>query len=461
MPSGMNCGTAILADKTRESCGEDHVTRVPDHNGSTTFSVLKVVYLLAVTAVAFMVPAFATTRPARWFVIPALLALQVVILLACRFPITEIARPVWRLKWLFLFLIGCYVLLPAESPGAGDLVLPWRLPLVDWVVPLHLTGLERAALMCLQILTLLLASTVVRLTGSGRDLTNGLRALRLPDLFVYSLDHTLELFGGAKKSGRGRAEAAEQGGTFSTLRRLLRGDIGGFVQTIRTNIERARARPDHESDRRLGPRLVHDIGIVTGIALCMASVKVLKLLPGLPFAPGHKALLLFPLYVLASRLTHSRWGGTAAGSIMGVIGFLQGDGRFGVLEILKHVAPGLVIDFAEPLVRRLPAWALGYCFLGVAAAAGRITTELVLVFLLGARAEVYLFPAAVLVPNLLAGFLSGFVTIFVLRAFAGSDAEANKDLTGNKPDEAAEMPAQQFPAEPPKSTASAYSVRQK
>src|SRR2546430_6537482 len=154
----------------------------------------------------------------------------------------------------------------------------------------------------------------------------------------------------------------------------------------------------------------------------MASVKVLKILPGLPFAPGHKALLLFPLYVLASRLTHSRWGGTAAGSIMGVIGFLQGDGRFGVLDILRHVAPGLVIDLAGPLVRRLPAWALGYCFLGLAAAAGRITTELVLLLLLGTRAEVYLFPAAVLVPNLLAGFLSGFVTIFVLPAFARSDS---------------------------------------
>ena len=293
---------------------------MPDHNGITRFSVLKVVYLLAVTAVAFMVPAFATTRLAPWFVIPALLALQVVILLACRFPITEIARPVWRLKWLFLFLIGCYVVLPAESPGAGDFVVHWRVPLFDRLVPLNLTGLERATLMCLQILILLLASTVVRVTGSGSDLVDGLRALRLPDLFVYSLDHTLELFGGAKESGRGRSEAAEQGGTFSTLKRLLRGDIGGFVQTIRTNIERAGARPGDESDRRLGPQLVHDIGIVTGIALCMASVKVLKLLPGLPFAPGHKALLLFPLYVLASRLTHSRWGGTAAGSIMGVIG---------------------------------------------------------------------------------------------------------------------------------------------
>src|SRR5205823_1787916 len=262
--------------------------------------------------------------------------------------------------------------------------------------------------------------------------------------------------------GRGRAEGAGQGGTLSTLKRLLRGDIGGFVQTIRTNIERARKRP--ESDRGLSPQLVHDIGIVTGIALCMASIKVLKLLPGLPFAPGHKALLLFPLYVLASRLTYSRWGGTAAGAIMGVIGFLQGDGRFGVLVILKHLVPGLVIDLAGPLVRRLPARALGYCFLGLAAAAGRVTSELVLVLLLGARAEVYLFPAAVLVPNLLAGFLSGFVTIFVLRAFARSDDKVNRDRDAEaeaKPDEAAEIPAPQLEAEPPKLGASAYPIREK
>ena len=420
-------------------------------------SVLKVLYLLAVTACAFMVPAFAATRSARWWVVPALLALQVGILLACQMRIIDILRPVWRLKWFFLFLGGCYLLLPPESSDGGDLVLQWRFPFVNWPLPLNLTGLERAALMCLQILTVLLASTIVRVTGSGRDLVDGLRALRLPDLFVYSLDHTLELLAGTKKSRRGRAEATEQGGPLATVIRLLRGDVGGFVQTIRTNIERAGERPNRESDRRLDPQLVHDIAIVTGIALCMASVKLLKLLPGLPFAPGHKAILLFPLYVLASRLTHSRWGGTAAGSIMGVIGFLQGDGRFGVLEIFKHVAPGLVIDLASPVVRRLPAWAFGYCLLGLAAAAGRITTELVLVLLLGARAEVYLFPAVVLIPNLVAGFLSGFVTIFVLRAFARSDPNVNQDQkaqTDIKPDEAAQIPAQKLAAEPPKLGAS-------
>jgi hypothetical protein len=157
----------------------------------------------------------------------------------------------------------------------------------------------------------------------------------------------------------------------------------------------------------------------------MASLKVVKVLPGVPFASGHKTFLLFPLYVLAARLTHSRWGGTAAGSIMGVIGFLQGDGRFGVLEIFKHIAPGIVIDLGEPIARRLPPWALGYCLLGFAAAIARTATELLLVVLLGARAEIYLFPAARLVPNLLAGTLSGIVTVFVLRAFKsyGSDGK--------------------------------------
>ena len=114
--------------------------------------------------------------------------------------------------------------------------------------------------------------------------------------------------------------------------------------------------------------------------------------------------------------------------------------------------------------RSLSRVVLKHWALGLAAAAGRITTELVLVLLLGARAEVYLFPAAVLVPNLLAGFLSGFVTIFVLRAFARSDAEVNEDRdaqAGTRPEETAETASRQFPAGPAQSGASAYCVRQK
>ncbi|WGS02076.1 energy-coupling factor transporter transmembrane protein EcfT [Bradyrhizobium sp. ISRA443] len=380
--------------------------------------MLKVIYLLVVTVVTFVLPALSATHPLRWAIVPALLALQVLTLLICRISISEIVRPAWRLKWLFLFLIGCYTLLPPEHP-AEDLALHWQVPRFGWLVPFNVTGLDRAAVMCLQILTVLLASTMVRLTGRGDDLVHGLQQLRLPGLFVHSLDRTLSLLSGADgRSGRRQREAGARPGTFTALKRLLRGDVGSFVQSIKANMELAAGQSDEGVGSKLEARLAHDVAVVSGIALCMASFKMLKILPGLPFASGHKALLLFPLYVLAARLTHSRWGATAAGAIMGVIGFLQGDGRFGVLEVLKHIAPGLVIDLAYPLVRRLPVWALGYCLLGLVAAVARTSTELVLVLLLGARAEIYLFPAAKLVPNLLAGFLSGFVTLFVLRVFS-------------------------------------------
>src|SRR5260370_25739642 len=99
------------------------------------------------------------------------------------------------------------------------------------------------------------ASAVVRLRGSGRDLVAGLRALRLPDLFVYSLDHTLALLGGAKKSRRGRAEPAAQGGALSTVKRLLRGDIGRLADTKRNNNQHARERPAARHDSRRPPPL--------------------------------------------------------------------------------------------------------------------------------------------------------------------------------------------------------------
>jgi hypothetical protein len=387
----------------------------------------KVCYLLAITAITFLAPAFAETRSARWFIVPALLAFQILILLACRVRPPAVVRPVLRLKWLLLLLIGAYTLLPPESPSSVDTLIAWQIPAVEWALTINLTGVERAGLMCLQIVTLLLASSVVRLTGTGRDLVEGLEAFRLPRLFVYSLDHTLNILGATRRRsgqagerGAGREGTSTPLGLFTVLRRLLHGDISALVESVRGNINLAGARTSEDADRDPGARLAHDVAVVSGIALCMASFKMLKVLPGVPFASGHKALFLFPLYILASRLTYSRWGATAAGSVMGVVGFFQGDGRFGVLEILKHLAPGVVIDLAEPLARRLPRWALGYCLLGLAAAVARTATEFALVAMLGARAEVYIFPAAKLVPNLLAGSLSGLVSVFVLRAFERS-----------------------------------------
>jgi hypothetical protein len=448
------------------------VAEAQQESRGTRIAVLKVIYLLAVTVIVFAIPSFVIARPAQWYVVTALMLVQAFTLMANRVSAIEAMRPAWRLKWLFLFLIVAYALLPPETaPSDPPAIVRFRIPAIGWIASINLTGVAQAGLMCLQTLTVLLASSVVRLTGKSDDLVRGLEAFRLPRLFVYSLDHTLNLLGGvraaprAKGRGRGgggggagggggggartsgggpteRGDPAVPVGFFNVLRRVIRGDFGAFTDSIRQNLELAVAKTRSADEKRgAEANFAHDVAIVTGVALCMSSIKMLKLLPGLPFASGHRTLILFPLYVLASRLTHSRWGATAAGSIMGLFGFLQGDGRFGILEVPKHVAPGVVIDLMEPVVRRWPGWALGYCFLGLLAGIARTATEFLVIFALGARAEIYLFPAARLLPNLLAGFLSGFVTVFVLRALVLTEPSRTRSAPDEgRPDDTVELP---------------------
>jgi energy-coupling factor transporter transmembrane protein EcfT len=178
-------------------------------------AALKVVYLLAVSAVAFIVPAVAATQPTRWFVVLALLILQVAILRACRIGISEVVRPVWRL-WLFLFLIGCYVLLPPEHPGASAAILHWRIWKTKRAQPIrHI------------------------LAGAGQPDHHRGQEQR-EDLEAHeqgAVEAGLELFAGAQRSGggrgdgtgRGRGDGSGRGASLSTVKQLLRGFCDGSV----------------------------------------------------------------------------------------------------------------------------------------------------------------------------------------------------------------------------------------
>ena len=127
--------------------------------------------------------------------------LQAVILIRCRVEWREVFRPLGRLKWLFLVLLVCYAVLPGDDERT---TADWNaIPIFGRALWVNLGGLALAALMCLQILTVLLASSVVRLTGPGTDLVVGLRALGLPKLFVYPLDLVLAKLGGVRRPERG------------------------------------------------------------------------------------------------------------------------------------------------------------------------------------------------------------------------------------------------------------------
>jgi hypothetical protein len=432
-----------------------------------------------VTCAAFAIPAWSVTAPARWVLLPSLVALQIVILAAAGVAPVDILRMATRLRWLFLFLLATYLLLPPD-PSMHDHVISWQ-PVSGWrPIALNLSGVASAAMMCLQVVTVVLVSAVVRVRGGGTDLVDGLRGFGLPVLFVYSIEHTLALLGGMRArggpgSGGGRATGGggglgggrgggrgmggghghrredavgtdevpgqDTGGSaVSTIGRFLRGDVGAFTAALHRSLTRAREHVARESGGRLDAGVVHDVAIATGISVMMMSLKMLKILPGLPFFSGFKTLLFYPLYILASDLTYSRWGGTVCGTIMGVIALLQGDGRYGVMEILKHAVPGFVVDLTWPVVKRVPRAAIVYCVLGFILAIARTSTEFLTVLLLNPRDEVFLFPAVKLVPNLIAGTLSGLVTFVVLPAFrdadrpraaAGGDAVAHDAAEGN------------------------------
>jgi molybdate transport system ATP-binding protein len=426
----------------------------PSRTGS--FPRMKVLYLIAVTALAFAAPAWHVTASHSWYIVPGLLGLQFLILLAANVEPIEIFRSATRLKWLFIFLLGTYLLLPSDSQ-ATDAVFLWK-PLANFrAIALNVTGATTAALMCLQIMTVILVSAVVRLTGSGTDLVDGLRGFGFPKLFVYSIDYTLALLGGLRKKGSGggdgrgrmRPEPPDAPHGFARIRhqaseavavikRMLSGDVTVFTQSIQQNMERAQSHVVEQSAGKLDSKLAHDVAAITGISLVMMSLKMLRILPGIPFFSGYKTLLLYPLYILAADLTYSRWGGTVCGTIMGVLGFMQGDGRYGAMEILKHTAPGFVVDLGWPLLRRLirresatgvrklfPIAIL--CLFGLVLAIARTSTEFITVLLIRSRDAILLFPAAKLIPNIIAGTLSGFITYFVLLAFRG--AEKHKSLS--------------------------------
>lgn len=198
-----------------------------------------------------------------------------------------------------------------------------------------------------------------------------------------------------------------------------------IVERIDRQVERAERYVEEVGGSKV---MARDIAVVAGIALTMLGIKALKLLPGLPFAPGHKGVLLIPLYIAAGMMTRSRAGSTLTGLTMGTVAFLLGDGRYGIFEIAKHVAPGVLVDLMLPIMggrdarRGVVAWAI----FGFVVAIGRFATVTVIALAVQPPALVY----ALLVPGLIVhtifGVLSGMVTAPLVRALAARTQRAEE-----------------------------------
>ncbi len=377
---------------------------------------LRVFYLFGLAIALFLVHA-----P---LVVVAVVAAQVALALAAGIPRERVVRNARKLLPFGLALALTFAFFPEEGNPRWVTIPPG--------LSLSLGGLALAGLMLARIFAIVLVSDVTRL-GDPRAFAEGLRGLGAPRALAVAIDVTLQLLGASERGsggGRGRGggqgrhrEAGEQppteGGAAhwrAFIRSLARGDVRPLVVELNESLQRASAQVARRGEGATGLS-THDLGIVAGIATAMLALKVLKILPGIPFAPGHKGVLLIPLYILAGALTRTRWGATLTGATMGTIAFLMGDGKYGVFEILKHVAPGVVVDLLLPVFRRggREPGVVGWCVFGFLVALGRFATVVVMTLLVAAPEQIWVLLAVPAVVHLVFGTLSGFVSYHLMR----------------------------------------------
>jgi hypothetical protein len=382
--------------------------------------VVRVLYLLAVAIGLFLLRSLPS--------VAAVVALQLVLWPIVGLPLSGLLRQLRKLSVFAAAILLTYALF--GRPAEGDAA--WTLGPLAFDPKSTMVGL----LMVLRIVGVVLASQVVR-AGDPRALTDGLRSLGLPESGALGLDAVLALLGdgGDRRGGggggggrgggrgdgggggRGRQGGADPseaergyGAVMRWAQHLRRRDLRPLLARIDDSVERAQA---HVGDRAPSGS---DLPIVVGIAVTMLGFKALKILPGLPYAPGHKLIVLLPLYALAATRTKGRFGASAVGLAMGVASFLMGDGRYGIFEILKHLAPGLVCDLGLPLYRDKDRGVLFWSAFGAVTAACRFASEFVVIALAQPPAVAYAILIPGLTSNLFFGTLSGYLTRHVLSA---------------------------------------------
>jgi hypothetical protein len=379
---------------------------------------LRALYLVLVAVGVFFV-----SSPA---LVGAIAGAQLALLLATGTSPADAAR-ILRKLFLFLAVIVIAYSLVEGDPGTAD----WRrLEILWWELEINRAGALVGLTMILRVMAVVFASHVAR-AGDPRALAGGLAQIGVPKKAALAIDATLVLLGDAPRGGgKGRGGGGGGGNRrgrlsrfWRRLRRLGSGDVSALTEPLARHIDRVEAHVAATSPE-LTARVARDVAVIAGVSLTMLGVKMLKLLPGLPFAPGHKGVLLIPLYFAAAALARTRFAGTLTGLTMGTAAFLLGDGRWGVFEIAKHVAPGLLVDLLMPVFIRDPrrAGIVAWCALGTVCALGRFATVTAIALTVQAPALVFAFLIPGLVIHGVFGALSGIVTMPLVRSLLSQRA---------------------------------------
>jgi len=407
---------------------------VGDYTQSRRADNVKVVYLIILATGLFFINNIQLIAVIGLF--------QLALWFNSKLSLSPIITGISRLKWFFLLVLLSYLLIPpAES--AADLKINLRF----YSLSIYLSGLEHAALMLSRVAILIISSLWVRLSMPAGHFVNALKQFRIPETVAIVIDAGLSLTADKsnkkdkqKVPGQGGGHGGGQGGGMgggrskngrrnkvTVLFTDLRQGNFAFLDDLLANALKKSRDFLHERYPHMSEDVKHDTAIILAVVVAVMSLKLLQLLPGLPFAPGHKNLVVIPLLVMASMTTHGRFGGMAAGFSVGIVSFLMGYGKFGIFEILHFALPGLMADILVPLLVGGSGFLLltRLAVLGALIGLTRFAANFMILILVGSPALAWAVFIPMLASQLLFGSLSCIVCIYIVKKYQNKELDLN------------------------------------
>jgi len=232
--------------------------------------------------------------------------------------------------------------------------------------------------------------------------------------------------GGGKGGGKGEGIL-----DFAAMRA---GRIGFVDRMIDRWLERAEGALAGAAGLAAGQ--ARDVAVIVGLSGAIMALKLVQVLPGLPFASGHKNVLIVPFLLLAAGLTRMRFGGLWTGITAGTVSVLMGYGKFGVLEIAHFAAPGLLADLLLPLARLDAArWLrlVQFAAIGAVLGLGRFAANLLVIVIAGAPSVAFLLFLPMLASQVAFGAASALVSMVVLERLRRATVPTGSRRDANEP----------------------------
>lgn len=308
----------------------------------------------------------------------------------------------WKVKW-FVLLIFIFHAFTGEDNIKVLVIQRWK-----WTLGLSYEGMLIGAIMSCKLIAMLLITQTVRFSMKKNEFVLGLLGLGLSRSNSQIIDQIIEVVNSEKKGngngkGKGKNKNPEKKGETRAIDVLFKGQVGNLPKKLVNRLNFAADKFKNNPN-----------ATIASSTLAITLIRMVKIAPGLPLAPGHKNILVIPVFIHGIHKSEKKLAGLQIGSISGILHFSMGFGKFGPLGILEFGVLGLVID----LMLKLPVKKTNLLYLMAIGAIGgltRIATEIALAYILGMTSVFYILYLPYIISQISFGIASGFISRALLK----------------------------------------------